>query len=124
MADSGFKTEAILEAKSGWEKMENETVKRVEQLITDISKEFKAHETEIGQELAKGLEGLRQAQNEANTLMPCPTCKKGNLRIIYSKKTRRQTKNLVAPSCPKGRVADDCTICSCNCSGNEISDSR
>src|SRR3989338_6724237 len=72
------------------EEKEQAVIKTVEKVITDISKEFKAHETEIGQELAKGLEGLRQAQNEANTLMPCPTCKKGNLRIIYSKKTRRQ----------------------------------
>src|SRR3989338_7289262 len=72
------------------EEKEKQIIQTVEKEITDISKEFKAHETEIGQELAKGLEGLRQAQNEANTLMPCPTCKKGNLRIIYSKKTRRQ----------------------------------
>jgi DNA topoisomerase IA len=38
------KTEAILEAKSNWKNMEDETIKRVEQLITDISKEFKVNE--------------------------------------------------------------------------------
>ena len=82
------KTEAILEAKSGWEKMENETVKRVEQLITDISKEFKVNELSIGKQILSGVQDLREQQKEQNTIMPCPKCNQGNLQIRYSKKTR------------------------------------
>ena len=70
-------------------KQEQEILEKAKKIIQDISKEFKAQETAIGQALAKGLEVHREQQNEANTLMPCPTCKSGNLRILYSKKTRR-----------------------------------
>ncbi len=62
---------------------------KAKEIITKIADEFKAKEKEIGAELLKGLETLRQEQNEANTLLPCPTCKQGNLRIMFSKKTRR-----------------------------------
>lgn len=79
----------IHESRAGFEEKETEVINKAKRLITDISKEFKVKEREIGQELLKGLESLRQAQNESNTLMPCKTCNKGNLRILYSKKTRR-----------------------------------
>lgn len=71
------------------EKEEQSILDKAKRLITDISKEFKAHENEIGNSLGDSLKSFRQAQNEANTLMPCPTCKQGNLRILYSKITRR-----------------------------------
>ena len=82
------KTEKIQEAKSGWKNMEDETVQRVEQLITDISKEFKVNELSIGQQILSGIQDLREQQKENNTLMPCPKCNNGNLQIRYSKKTR------------------------------------
>ena len=72
------------------EAMEKKVVGRAQKIITDISKEFKAKEQEIGKGILKGIEGLRQQQAEANTLRKCPTCGKGDLRIMYSKKTRRQ----------------------------------
>ena len=68
---------------------EKKILDKVKQIITEIAGTFKAKEKEIGAELLKGLTDLRQEQNEANTLMPCPTCKEGNLRIMFSKKTRR-----------------------------------
>ncbi|MDP3881696.1 MAG: DNA topoisomerase [Nanoarchaeota archaeon] len=68
---------------------EKEIIDAAKKIIMDISKEFKVNELKIGQELLKGLEILRAEQQESNTLMPCPTCKKGNLRIMYSKKSRR-----------------------------------
>lgn len=83
------KTEAILEAKSNWVGMENETIKRVEQLITDISKEFKINELSIGKQILSGVQDLREQQKEQNTLMPCTKCNVGNLQIRYSKKSRR-----------------------------------
>jgi len=83
------KTEAILEAKSDWITMENETIKRVEQLITDISKEFKVNELSIGKQILLGVQDLREQQKEQNTIMPCTKCNVGNLQIRYSKKSRR-----------------------------------
>lgn len=74
------------------EKKEKVVVDKAEKIITDISKEFKSKEKEIGKSLAKGLEGLREEQKEANSLCPCPTCKdteKGTLRITFSRKTKR-----------------------------------
>ncbi len=83
------KTESIQEAKSGWQEKEEETIKRVEQLITDISKEFKAHESSIGKQILSGIQDLREQQKENNTLMPCSKCNAGNLQIRYSKKSNR-----------------------------------
>ena len=82
--------EKIQDSKTNLEIMEKEVLDKAKRLITDISKEFKAQESNIGKELMKGIETQRNAEKESNTLMPCPTCKAGNLRIIYSKKTRRQ----------------------------------
>ena len=62
---------------------------KAKEIISKIAEEFKTKEKEIGTELLKGLETLRQEQNEANTLCSCPACKNGNLRIMFSKKTRR-----------------------------------
>ena len=83
------KTEAILEAKSNWISMEEDTVKRVEQLIIDISKEFKVNELSIGKQILSGIQNLREQQKEQNTIMPCTKCNVGNLQIRYSKKSRR-----------------------------------
>ncbi len=79
----------IQESKSNFEFQEKEVLDKAKRLITDISKEFKVKEKEIGKELLKGIEEMRADQQQANTLMPCPQCKVGQLRIIYSKKTRR-----------------------------------
>src|SRR3989344_9567606 len=47
--------EKIQESKSGHEKMEKEEIEKVKRLITDIAKEFKAKEIEIGKEISKGI---------------------------------------------------------------------
>ncbi len=83
------KMEDIQNSKSGWEAKEIETIKRVEVLITDISKEFKINELSIGKQILAGVEGLREQQKEDSTIMPCPKCNEGNLQIRYSKKTKR-----------------------------------
>jgi len=69
---------------------EEEIIEKVKRVITDISKEFVTKEREIGLDLLKGIETQRKDEQQANTLMVCPVCKKGELRIIYSKKTRKQ----------------------------------
>jgi DNA topoisomerase I len=81
-----------LEEKSDPIKLEeekNKVISLTKILITDISKEFKAREIQIGKDLSKGILDLRQKENESNTLIQCPTCKKGDLRILYGKAYKR-----------------------------------
>ncbi|OIO42721.1 DNA topoisomerase I [Candidatus Pacearchaeota archaeon CG1_02_35_32] len=82
--------QGIQEAKSKFKEKHDEIIKNVERLISDISKEFKANESKIGQDLLKGTEELREQEKENNTLMACHVCKKGHLAIKYSKKFKRQ----------------------------------
>lgn len=77
------------------EKKEEEIIAKARKLIEDISKEFRAHEIEIGRDILGGLENLREEQRESNIIMPCRTCGKGNLRILFNKNSRR---NFVACS--------------------------
>lgn len=68
---------------------EKEVIHKAEKIITDISKEFKIKEQQIGKDLLEALQNLREEERENNTLITCPICKEGSLRILYSKKTRR-----------------------------------
>ncbi len=67
-----------------YKERENKIIQKVERLITDISKEFKAKEIQIGKAIMKGVEEHREIERQNNTLNQCPACKKGNLRITYS----------------------------------------
>jgi DNA topoisomerase I len=81
--------EDLLNSKKGFEEKEKATIKKAERIITDISKEFKTKEKLIGKELLEGIVEHRREEQENNTLILCPTCKKGNLRILYSRKIKR-----------------------------------
>ncbi len=81
--------EKIQLATTDYEKKEHEVIEKAKRLIGDIAKEFKVQEREIGKHILRGIEHLREEQNNNATIMLCPTCKTGNLRILYSKKTRR-----------------------------------
>lgn len=81
--------EKILLSKSNFENMKKEVISKAEHIITDISKDFKSKEPQIGKELSEGIADLRKAEQENNTLITCPTCNAGNLRILYSRKTQR-----------------------------------
>ena len=71
------------------EKDEQAIIEKAKKIIEKISVEFKAKEDEIAKALGTGLKELRQAQQIANALQLCPTCKKGNLRIMYNRMSRR-----------------------------------
>ena len=77
------------ESQENLEEKEKKIIDEAKKIIIDISKEFKVNEIEIGKEILKGVEYFRQEQRESNTLTKCPNCKIGDLRILYSKKTRR-----------------------------------
>ena len=79
----------IEEAKGDFERKEKEVIEKAKRLITDISKEFRAKEADIGKALMKGIEEIRKQQQIDSTLQQCPVCKKGNLRIMYNRNARR-----------------------------------
>lgn len=83
------KMEEILTTKEDKKQKEEKTLRHVENVITAIAKDFKAHEQEIGEALKEGTQELREMQKEQSVIMPCPLCKKGNLVIKYAKKIGR-----------------------------------
>ena len=82
--------ESIQTAKKDIEKKEKEILEDAKETITNILNQFKKQEKEIGKELIEAQEELRAQQKIENTLIQCPKCKKGNLSIKYSPKTKRQ----------------------------------
>ena len=81
--------EAIQRAKKDFEEKEKKVIDKAKKTITEISKDFKKNEQDIGKELLEANINLTQQRREENTLNVCPVCEKGNLAITYSKKTRR-----------------------------------
>jgi DNA topoisomerase-1 len=55
--------------------------------LTVILEKFKKEEAGIGQEL---LASEKESRDIVNTLGPCPKCKVGNLKITFSRKTKRR----------------------------------
>jgi DNA topoisomerase-1 len=78
--------EKIQLATEDFQAKEEQLLEKTKTIITDISKEFKIHENEIGKEIGTAITDQRTKDAETNVLMPCTTCNKGNLRIMYSKK--------------------------------------
>ncbi|MBA7615146.1 DNA topoisomerase 1 [subsurface metagenome] len=84
------KMNSIVEAKQSLKQKEKRIINSAKSTITEISKDFKKNEKEIGRELLVANLQLREQQREENKLNICPICKKGSLAIIYSKKTKRK----------------------------------
>jgi len=81
--------EAIQKLKKNFEEKEKKVIDKAKQTIISIAKDFGKNEKKIGEELLKATNELRQQQKIENTLMRCPVCKKGDLGIMYSRKTKR-----------------------------------
>ncbi|MDP3986945.1 MAG: DNA topoisomerase I, partial [Nanoarchaeota archaeon] len=81
--------ESMQNLNDGFLEKEADVLKKAEETISDILGEFGKKEKEIGEELLKANVQMREQQKEANKLNICPVCKKGNLGVSYSKKTRR-----------------------------------
>ena len=71
--------EDIMEDKSKPKDILEESKKHLTKILT----RFKKSEKEIGKEL---IESLRETQSKASIVGECPVCKKGELRILYSKR--------------------------------------
>lgn len=74
-------------------------LEKARKLITKLLIDFDKHQQAIGKELAQA---LTETQKEQNCLATCPNCKKGTIRIIYSKKTRKRF--LACDAYPKCRT--------------------
>ncbi len=77
--------ENIRSSKKELDKKENATLKKAEDILIKISKDFKKNEKEIGKDLVSANEDMWKQQNENNKLgVTCPQCKKGELLIKFS----------------------------------------
>ncbi len=81
--------DSIVTSKHDLEKKEQKIIDKAKKAIINISKDFEKNDKKIGQALTEANLKLREEQNKENTLNECPVCKKGQLRITYSKKTKR-----------------------------------
>ncbi len=81
--------EDISNSKKDFEKKEKKVIDKAKETITKIAHQFEEKEKEIGDELLKANAVLMEKMKEENKLNICPKCKKGDLAITYSKKTRR-----------------------------------
>jgi len=79
----------IQQAKKNLSVLEEKTIKEAKESIIKITFDFKKHEEKIGKELLNANKELYKQEREANTLGLCPNCKKGNLRIIFNRKSTR-----------------------------------
>jgi len=69
-------------------KLKKEKVlEEAKQIVTKLSKEISDNKAAIGKSLATA---LYETQKKESVLMECPVCKKGELKIIVSKKTRKR----------------------------------
>jgi len=69
---------------------EKKIISKAKDTITEIAKDFEKKEKNIGKELLQANIKQREQEREENKLCPCPVCKKGDLAITYSRKTKRQ----------------------------------
>ncbi|MBU2104315.1 MAG: DNA topoisomerase I [Nanoarchaeota archaeon] len=81
--------ESIQKSKKDFKEKETKVVEKAKKTITKISKDLEKNEKEIGGELVKAQDEIREKERIENIITTCPLCKKGDLIINYSKKNRR-----------------------------------
>lgn len=59
-------------------------------VLVDICSDFDSKKEAIGKSLAEGVTEAKKEEQIANTIMKCPKCNEGNLRIITSKKSGKR----------------------------------
>jgi DNA topoisomerase-1 len=95
-----------------------EVIGQGKEVLLGILEDFKKHETGIGKEL---LSAMRETEEKANDMGPCPKCKENNLRIIRLRNGNQFIGCSGYPNCrniyplPHGaqvmRLKDNCPIC-------------
>jgi DNA topoisomerase-1 len=80
---------SIQTAKKNLKQKSEKIIKDAEKTLLKIEKQFKKNENKIGKILAKAVGDVREQERKENTLNKCPKCGKGNLRILFNRKSRR-----------------------------------
>ena len=82
--------ESIIESKKNQlENKKSKIIDSAKKTIIKISKDFEKNNEKIGKELLQANLDFIEEQKRENILTKCPKCKKGDLAITYSRKTRR-----------------------------------
>lgn len=79
----------IQTAKKELKEKQEKILDEAKKTITDISKNMRNEQMEIGKELVNANQILREEQKKNSEIIECPKCKKGKLRILYNKMSRR-----------------------------------
>ncbi len=112
--------ESISVSKKGCAEKKEKIINKAKKTIRKIIKQFKKKQEKIGEEISKANQKLVEQKKKENKLQTtCPACKKGKLRITYSKKTRRYFVSCDAyPECkntyslpPNGLIKKSKEIC-------------
>ncbi len=82
--------EAISASKKGHTEKKEKIINKAKKTIRKIIKQFTKKQEKIGEEISQANQIFIKQQREESKLETfCPVCRKGKLRISYSKKTRR-----------------------------------
>ncbi len=112
--------ESISASKKGYAEKKEKIIDKAKKTIRKIIKQFTKKQKKIGEEISQANQTLIEQQRKENKLETfCPVCKKGKLRISYSKKTRRYFVSCDAyPECkntyslpPNGLIKKSNQIC-------------
>ncbi len=81
--------DTIQTSKKNLKEKSEKIIKEAKETLLKIEKQFRKNEEKIGKELVKANNHIREKERQENTLTECPKCKKGNLRILYNRKSKR-----------------------------------
>ncbi len=81
--------ESIQTSKKELKQKSEKIIEEAKGSLKKIEKQFRKNEAKIGKELVASVNHIREQERKDNTLTPCPKCGKGNLRILYNRKSRR-----------------------------------
>lgn len=81
--------EKIQSAAKGLQDKEKKILDEAKTTINKIAEKFKKEEIEIGRELLEATKSLQEQERQENELTECPNCKKGKLRILFNRNSRR-----------------------------------
>jgi len=80
---------SIQTSKKDLKEKSEKVIEEAKQALLKIEKQFRKNEDKIGKSLVQATNYIREQERKENTLNKCPKCKKGNLRILYNRNSRR-----------------------------------
>jgi len=81
--------DSIVTAKKDLKHKEEKIINDAKVTITKIINDFKKSEQKIGKNLLNVIKEQRENHFKESIIMKCPVCKKGDLRILFNKNSRR-----------------------------------